>query len=315
MKEAKKFIPAPGTNPSLTWRELGASYPQEVISSERKQEIFGADIARLRKLFSKHGIETPSNLSDRLLILGVEDFRSLWVKERPKTPLKDSRVTGFTIDDTNTAVFSYTALEYFAEESGISTEEALRLVGIHELLHTLQTKERWAEIVDGQTELKGTRRDGIVTGRPLLYGDDKYLGLGMKRFVEGFTEYLTTEITELVDITGYVKTYLQEQETARSLINEVGFEPVFLAMYTKQGLRRLYEAVAGNFGKYTLQLMLTEMGKAYEGFEKEVSKNGYSNLHTPNYTHAAATLGYEIGKLICVSGPWKRFDDKDRNPN
>lgn len=63
--------------------------------------------------------------------------------------------------------------------------------------------------------------------------------------------------------------------------------------------------------------MFMEIGKAYEEFGIEIDKNGYANLHRPDYSRAADALGYEMEKLECDSCRfWKKKDSfTDENPN
>jgi hypothetical protein len=256
--------------------DLNVSYQGEyqkfrqVITPDEKARIFGESLGRLRDCFIQNEITIPSNILDRLFILNKYDYSEVRVRYGAFGGVHK----GFVSD--GVAFLSHEHSTEDAELATLTDDQGILDTGLHELLHLLEHDEQWILKDPKYKKPVLDRRQGIVSSRPFgeYQSEEDRMHTGMHNFQEGFTDYFSSVLTGLKDISGYSYSYGPEVDVVAALINKIGITPVIMGTYTKAGFRTLFTAIESRFGLGSFRNIFRTMGFEFDEWYRTRTHNG-----------------------------------------
>lgn len=220
---------------------------REQMSQKEKRQIFIPATRAMESFANLHGITLPNNLIQRIIIL--DQNTASYVHQANNSEHDDLDYPAFTLHDKRLCFISNDYVADISAEEGISKQDLIREIGIHELWHSIAYYEVWTtQDKDNNSpklnDINSWRRNGMDTrrpeGRPI--NQIQYSAL-----VEGFTQYVTRETLKLLGTTRV--RYLEGQEIIEMLIGQIGLDPFVQATFTKKGFKVLFDAIEKRYGK------------------------------------------------------------------
>lgn len=221
----------------------------EVVSAEKKEQIFEDSVRAMQEIFAEHGLSLPDDLLSRLHIVSEDDYLPFRMQGVSAALSSGIRLKGHAFVD-------YSTLLSGAAHNGFGYDDQLRNTGVHELAHIPEYAEIWVALSDSDGK---TRRLGMKSGDTSGHGlSFEQRGEGL--LSEGFTDIVTKEILERARHFNSTTVYPDEVELVRIIAREIGIDPFFQASYTKRGLRALYNALERQYGKKAFRRITKEIG-------------------------------------------------------
>lgn len=243
----------------------------EVISDEEKKYLLRDSVMGMTMFGDRHGVNVPSNITDRLFILSEDIFNYVIMANEGIDHDLDPISIGGTTMLNRIAVVNNDRVSMWAKEKVVDYGSLFREVCVHELWHSLSYKEQWmSNDVQEPQFLNGNdvRRSGLTTARPGKATDREFRDHQAKCFTlhlleEGFTQYMTAvSLREIGEDTHY-NAYPTETGVISGLVNDIGIGHFIRANFTKKGfaglissLTELYQQRIGSRPTYNQTLWL-----------------------------------------------------------
>ena len=258
-----------GTSPSGTTEFRAIDLPKEIISINSKYQIFGETIQGLFSFLQTHNIPTPQdNLIDRLRVVNNDDYKVLNIVGR-----SDPRLGSLGVRLPNRlCIVNADAISQEANKHKVNFEDLLRMIGTHEIVHTLTYQESWVEIMNTPngrflvSEEKIFRRDGVYAGKPPIFTplgsrpqlEQSQEATALGEMAEGTVQYITegSLSPRQNESLRELSPYYEITESIKAIMSQIGEKPFIQATFTREGFRDLYKAIETRYGKGQFRTLL-----------------------------------------------------------
>lgn len=232
------------------------------LTQEEKERIFTPAIDAIDQLGKIHNAFpiTPKDLLTRLIFVDGDTFEAI------NYAVSNDLISSYAMTTQNRiCLINEALLTKEHGEKGIKRDNIVRVVGIHELLHSLEEKQTWIDDDDDDLkQFRSIRRAGIT-----VYSDrlSREAFIGLLRLEEGCVQYFTRAIITLAGLPlgkASSKIYSRELSIVEGIVDHIGSDdPLFQALFTKEGYLTFAKSLNKRYGGHALRNLAEAMGRDY----------------------------------------------------